>query len=183
MKQAMLVVDMQNDYFAGGNMELVGIEQATKKTQQALELCRTKNLPIIYIQHISNREGATFFLPNTDGVQIHQDLTPKSGEQIVQKNFPNSFRATLLHDYLQQEDIHELILCGAMTHMCIDTTVRAAFDLGYSCMVLSDACATRDMEFGGISIKASQVHAAFMAALSSPFAKVIAVNDLEGLLA
>ena len=183
MRQALLVVDMQNDYFSGGKMELVGIEQAAKKAEQALELCRIKNLPIMHIQHISNREGATFFLPNTDGVLIHKDLTPKSGEQVVQKHLPNSFRETLLHEYLQQEDIQELIICGAMTHMCIDTTVRAAFDLGYSCIVLSDACATRDMEFGGMSIKASQVHAAFMAALSSPFAKVISTSDLDGVSA
>jgi nicotinamidase-related amidase len=182
MKQALIIVDIQNDYFPGGKMELVGMEDAAKNAQRALELFRAKNLPIFHIQHVSNRAGATFFLPETDGVEIHESVTPKSGEYIIQKHFPNSFRDTSLNDQLQNLNVGEVIICGAMTHMCIDTTVRAAFDLGYRCFVVSDACATRSMQFGGVAIEASQVHAAFMAALSSPFAQVIEANKLESQL-
>lgn len=179
MKRALIIVDLQNDYFPGGRMELVDIEEAAINAQHALELFRAKMLPIFHIQHLSNRAGATFFLPETDGVEIHESVTPKSGEYIIQKHFPNSFRDTSLNEQLQSLGMEEAIICGAMTHMCIDTTVRAAFDLGFRCLVLSDACATKNMEYGGVTIEAPQVQAAFMAALSSPFAQVIEVNGLE----
>jgi nicotinamidase-related amidase len=84
-----------------------------------------------------------------------------------------------LKDQLQGLNVQEVVICGAMTHMCIDTTVRAAFDLGFGCVVVSDACATKNLEYDGAIIEAPQVQAAFMAALSSPFAQIVKVNELE----
>jgi nicotinamidase-related amidase len=179
MKRALIIVDIQNDYFPGGKMELVGIENAANNARHALELFRARNLPIFHIQHLSNRANATFFLPETDGVEIHECVTPQMGEHIIKKHFPNSFRETSLKEQLQRLNVEEIIICGAMTHMCIDTTVRAAFDLGFRCLVVSDACATKNMEYGGVAIEAPKVHAAFMAALSSPFAQVLEINGLE----
>ncbi|MCJ7772393.1 MAG: cysteine hydrolase [Desulfobacterales bacterium] len=179
MKKALIIVDIQNDYFPGGKMELVGMEAAAKNAKRVLELFRAKKMPIFHIQHISNRPGAIFFLPETDGAEIHESVFPKNSEAIVQKHFPNCFRDTSLQSQLQNLNVGEVIICGAMTHMCIDTTVRAAFDLGFRCLVVSDACATRNLEFGSVTIESSQVHAAFMAALSVPFAQVIDVNKLE----
>jgi nicotinamidase-related amidase len=182
MRPALIIVDMQNDYFSGGKMELAGIEEAAKNARHALELFRARNLPIFHIQHVSDRAGATFFLPNTDGVEIQENMAPKKGEHLIQKHFPNSFRDTSLNEQLKNLDIEEVVICGAMTHMCIDTTVRAASDLGFRCLVISDACATKNLEFGGAAIEARQVHAAFMAALSNAFAQVIEANMLESLL-
>ena len=182
MKRALVIVDIQNDYFPGGKMELVGMEAASKKAQRVLELFRTKDIPIFHIQHISNRQGATFFLPGTDGAEIHESVTPKSGEPVIQKHFPNCFTATSLREQLNDLGVKEITFCGAMSHMCIDTSVRAAFDLGFRCILVSDACATRNLEFGGITIEASQVHAAFMAALSAPFAHVIEAKKIESVL-
>lgn len=183
MKPALIIVDMQNDYFPGGRMELIGIEEAAENARHALELFRAKNLPIFHIQHLSNRADATFFLPETGGVEIHESVAPKSGEYLIQKHFPNSFKDTSLNGQLQNLNVEKVIICGAMTHMCIDTTVRAAFDFGFCCLVISDACATRNLEFGGVAIEAQQVHAVFMAALSNAFAQVIEANMLESLLA
>lgn len=163
-------------------MELVGIEQAAKNARAALDLFRAKKLPIFHIQHIMYREGANFFLPGTNGVEIHERLRPENGEPVIQKNFPNSFRGTSLNEHLQSLRIKEVVICGAMTHICIDTTVRAAFDSGFKCLLLFDACATRNLEFRGITVEASQVHAAFMAAISGLFAEVIATKDLEARL-
>ena len=182
MKRALVIVDIQNDYFPGGKMELVGMEAASQKAQRILELFRTKDIPIFHIQHISNRQGATFFLPGTDGAEIHESVTPKSGEPVIQKHFPNCFTATSLREQLNDLGVKEITFCGAMSHMCIDTSVRAAFDLGFRCILVSDACATRNLEFGGITIEASQVHAAFMAALSAPFAHVIEAKKIESVL-
>ena len=178
MKQACIIVDIQNDYFSGGKMELVGMEAAAKNAQRVLEFFRAQHIPIFHIQHLSNRPGATFFLPETYGAEIHDSVTPQSGESVIQKHFPNCFRDTALLNQLQELNVEDVTICGAMTHMCIDTTVRAAFDLGFRCSVVADACATRNMEFAGVRVEAAKVQAAFMAALSVPFAQIIDVDTL-----
>ena len=170
MKPALILVDIQNDYFPGGKMELFGMETAAQKAQMILNQFRTQRLPIFHIQHISIQPGATFFLPDTKGVETHPSVAPQEGERIIQKHFPNAFRDTPLLNELKKLKIETLVICGSMSHMCIDTTVRAAFDLGFSCTVISDACATRSLAFGDITTEAPQVHAAYMAALGSVFA-------------
>jgi nicotinamidase-related amidase len=65
-----------------------------------------------------------------------------------------------------------------MTHMCIDTTTRAAADLGFSCLLAHDACSTRALSFKGVQVPAENVQAAYLAALNGPFAKVMAAAEL-----
>lgn len=172
MKQGLLVVDVQNDYFTGGSMELFEMDEVASNCSKLLNLFRQKQAPIFHIQHIATREGATFFVPNTHGCEINESVKPYSNEPIVVKHYPSSFRETELNEMLKMAGVDEVIICGAMTHMCIDTTTRAAFDLGFKCHVISNACATRDLEFNGQLVKAIDVQAAFMAALSVPFAQV-----------
>ena len=154
-------------------MELVGMEAAASKASQLLQMFRERELGIFHIQHLSVRPGSTFFVPNTEGVKTYPLVAPLPGETVVQKNFPNSFRETELLQSLRDTGIDGLVMCGAMSHMCVDATTRAAFDYGFDCTVIQDACATRDLSFEGETVNASDVHAAFMAALSAPYAKVI----------
>ncbi|HYS42797.1 MAG TPA: cysteine hydrolase family protein [Geobacteraceae bacterium] len=178
MNNGLILIDFQNDYFPGGNMELVGIDEAAANARILLNEFRKAKLPVIHVQHISARPGATFFLPETDGARIHHMVTPREDETIVVKNFPNSFRGTSLLEILKKEKIDNLVICGAMSHMCIDATTRAAFDLGFHCIVVDDACATKDLIYKSKTIKASDVHASFMAALSVPYAKVISIKEI-----
>jgi len=178
MKKGLLLVDIQNDYFPGGTMELVGMEQAAARARQLLQQFRTSKAPIFHIQHLATRPGATFFLPETTGAQIHDLVAPLPGEQLVTKHYPNSFRETTLLERLRCESVTDLVICGAMSHMCIDATTRAAFDFGFNCTVVEDACATRDLSFQGKTIKAADVHAAFMAALMVPYAKVMRTEEI-----
>jgi len=97
---------------------------------------------------------------------------------VVTKVFPNGFRGTDLQDLLKKEGVGHLVICGAMSHMCIDATVRAAFDLGFRCTVVEDACATRNLSFRGESVPAWAVHGAFMAALQGIYAEVVSANDV-----
>ena len=177
MKQGLILVDIQNDYFPNGSMELVEMEKAAKNAQSILEIFRKKQMPIFHIQHLSMYPGATFFLPDTDGVKTHTSVAPLEGEAIITKQTPNSFRDTELLDSLNSAELKEIVVCGAMSHMCIDATTRAGFDLGFQCTVIADACATRDLEFNGVKVEAQKVHASFMAALSSPYAKVISASE------
>ena len=172
MKQGLIIIDVQNDYFQGGNMELVGMEVAADNCQRLLNRFREKQAPIFHIQHLSIRPGPTFFVPDTDGCEINQRVSPQADEAVLQKNFPNAFRDTELKEQLQAVGIEHLVVCGAMSHMCIDATVRAAFDLGYNNQLISDACATRDLKFEGRTVPASSVQDAFMASIHGLFAAV-----------
>lgn len=178
MNTCLMLVDLQNDYFPNGNMELVGIEAAAANARLLLDAFRQRNQPVIHIQHIAIHEGATFFLPDTNGSQINQLVVPQRDEIVVVKNYPNSFRDTPLLKILKQRNIKAILTIGAMSHMCIDATVRAAFDLGFTCMVADDACATKNLTFRDKSIFAPKVHAAFMAALSGSYANVYSTKAI-----
>jgi nicotinamidase-related amidase len=178
MRNCLILIDLQNDYFPGGTMELAGIEEAATNARLLLDEFRKAKLPVIHVQHLAARPGATFFLPETDGAKIHSTLTPIEDEAVVVKHFPNSFRDTSLLELLLDVKPDNLIICGAMSHMCIDATTRAAFDLGFNCIVAEDACATKDLVFKGSIIKAADVHASFMAALSVPYAKVVSTGEI-----
>lgn len=172
MNPALLIIDIQNDYFPGGKMELVEMDEVCQKAQKLLTHFRLNNWPIIFIQHLSIKPNASFFIPGTTGAEIHKSLKPLENETVIVKHYPNSFRETILHQFLQSQNLTELVICGAMSHMCIDTTTRAATDLGYSCTLIADACATRELVFNGQKAQAAQVQTAYMAALNGSFAEV-----------
>lgn len=179
---ALVVVDIQKDYFPGGAMVLSGAEAAAAKAGRALGWFRERGWPVVHVRHLSVRPGATFFIPGTEGVEFHPFVVPKAGEPVVEKHFPNSFRGTALQDKLDELDVKRVCVVGMMTHMCVDATTRAAFDLGYQCVVLADACATRDLEFGHVKVPAAHVQASFMAALDSVYAEVTGVKDMAASL-
>jgi nicotinamidase-related amidase len=177
MTTALLLIDIQNDYFPGGKMELEGSLEASLRAREILSLFRAKGLPLVHIQHVAARPGATFFLPGTDGVKIHQNVEPLPQEMIFQKNYPNSFRGIPLLDHLRDNQVDKVVVCGMMTHMCVDATVRAAFDYGLEVTVVHDACATRALTFGDQTIPAAQVQAAFLSALSFLYARVVSAAE------
>ena len=177
MVTGLVLVDIQNDYFPGGKMELVRMNEASSNTKDLLSIFRKNQWPTFHIQHISENEGATFFLPNTQGAELHESIKPLPEETIIQKKFPNSFRNTGLLKELKNVGVEQVVICGAMSHMCIDATTRAAADLGYSCTVIHDACATKNLEFGDNKILAEDVHDSFMAALRSAYANVLSSNE------
>jgi nicotinamidase-related amidase len=117
-------------------------------------------------------------LPQTNGVEIHGSVAPHQHEIVIQKTFPNSFRETPLLDYLRERHITQLVIGGMMTHMCIDSTTRAAADLGFECFLAQNACATKTLSFGGVTLPAESVQAAFLASLNGLFAKVQSVDAL-----
>ena len=178
MNTALIIVDIQNDYFPGGRMPLVGPVEASQQAARLLAHFRRTRWPIIHIQHLAVRPSATFFLPGTPGADFHPNVQPQPDEAIVQKNFPNSFRDTPLLDVLREKQISRLVICGMQTNMCVDAITRAAADYGFECIVAADACAARDLTFDGHTVPAEQVHYAFLAALHGSYAKVLKVDQI-----
>jgi len=167
MKTALLVIDIQKDYFPGGKMELVNPLEAAQKAYMLLQCFREHKQKTVHIQHISLSPTATFFISGDRGTDIHDSAAHFEGEPLVQKHYPNSFRETNLLDLLKGWGIERVIITGMMSHMCVDATARAAADFGFQVIVAEDACATRDLKFGDTVVPADHVHKAFMAALKS----------------
>jgi nicotinamidase-related amidase len=121
---------------------------------------------------------ATSFRPGSPGVSLYSSIRPLPGEAVVPKHHPNSFRKTNLLELLQTDEVSHLVICGMMTHMCIDATARAARDHGFECIVAADACATRDLTFAGATVPAAMVQRAFLAALNGTYAQVITTGEI-----
>lgn len=177
MSTALIIVDIQNDYFPNGKMELINPEIAAANAAKILEWYRQNNQNIFHVQHIASDPGLGFFLPNTEGVKLHEAVLPLEHESIIIKHFPNSFLKTELESKLKEKGITKLVVVGMMTHMCIDATVRAAADLGFETTLIEDACATRDLPYLDKVVPAEQVHYAFVSALNGIYANVISTED------
>ena len=182
MKTALLLIDIQNDYFPGGKMELEGTVEAAKKANELLQCFRDHGMPTVHVQHISREPDAAFFIPGDRGTDINDITAHYEGEPLVQKHYPNSFRETNLLDLLKEWRIERVIITGMMTHMCVDATARAAADLGFKLMVAEDAVATRALTYGNTTIPAEHVHKAFLVALKS-YGQVMPVEQILAYLA
>jgi len=182
MKTALLVIDIQKDYFPGGKFPLVNPEAAAKKAYELLQCFREHGGQHVHIQHISLEPDATFFIKGDSGSDIHDLVAHFEGEPIVYKHEPNSFLNTNLLELLKGWEIERVVVCGMMTHMCVEATARAASDFGFELVVAEDACATRDLKYGDTTIPADMVHKSFLAALRS-YGKVMKSEEIIALLA
>jgi nicotinamidase-related amidase len=182
MKTALLIIDIQNDYFPGGRYPLVKPLEAAQRAYMILQCFREQGGYHVHIQHVSHEPDATFFISGDRGTDIHDSVAHFEGEPIVYKHEPNAFLNTNLLELLRSWEIERVIISGMMTHMCVDATSRAASDLGFQVIIAEDACATRDLKYGDTIIPADMVHKAFLAALKS-YGKVMKSEEIIALLA
>ncbi len=177
MTKALLLIDIQNDYFAGGAMELVGMQQASGVAAALLALFRDAREPLIHVRHVFADPAAPFFRAETSGIEIHSSVAPLDNETVITKQQVNGFLQTELQAKLDAQGVDQLVICGAMSHMCIEGTSRAASDLGFKCQVVHDACATCDQEFDGRKLPAADVHGTAMSALGFAYAEVLSMDQ------
>jgi nicotinamidase-related amidase len=163
---ALLIIDVQEFYFPGGHVPLVNPEAASEKTATVLQMFRNQGLPVIHIQHAG-------------GVPIHKNVAPLPGEKVITKKEANSFNGTDLLNYLITRKIKRLVICGMQTQMCVEATTRAAYDFGFKCIVVEDACATRDLKYGRRTIFAIDVQACSYSIMNKYYASVIPAEGLE----
>ena len=175
-KSALLVIDLQNEYLPTGKLPLFNIEQATANALKVITKARQEGTQVIHVQHVAAPESP-IFEPSSTGIEFQDSVKPHPDETIVIKNNINAFLQTSLKEILDRSEITELVVIGAMSHMCIDAAVRSAADFGYKVKVIHDACATLALEFNGVQVPAAHAHATIMAAFEFACAQVISTED------
>ena len=166
---ALLIIDIQDFYFPGGAMPLVGPEAASLNAAKILEKFRAEGRPVIHVGHNAK-----------SNMGFHVSVAPKSGEKIFYKDEVNAFNGTDLLPYLKEQKVRRLVIMGMQTHMCVEAAVRAASDFGFECILIEDACATRNLKYRNREISAEDVHAATLNTLDRNYAAVV---DAETFLA
>jgi nicotinamidase-related amidase len=159
---ALLIIDVQQFYFPGGLMPLEGPEAASRNCARLIEKFRSAGQTVIHVGHNASKEKS-----------FHPDVAPLENEKVFYKDDVSAFNGTGLLAYLRERGIERLVVCGMMTHMCVEGTVRAAHDLGFQCVLVGDACATRDLEFGGRTVSAADVQTSTLATLDRAYATVV----------
>jgi nicotinamidase-related amidase len=175
-KRAIIIVDLQKDYLATGKFPLAGIDKAIANAAAVLAAARLAQDLVIHVRH-EGTVDAPFFGMGTEGAEIVPAMAPANGETVITKARPNAFHGTELQTVLTSAGIESVVIVGAMSHMCIDATARAAVDFGFKTTVIADACATRDLAFGDETVPSSMVHTAFMAALAFAYAEVVTTEQ------
>jgi len=169
---ALVLIDCQNTY-TGGVLELEGVQPALDEAAALLDRARSAGIPVIHIQH-DDGPGSLYDIGGESGAIVGR-VAPRHGERVVVKNYPNSFVQTDLDEQLKALDVSNLVLAGFMTHMCVNSTARGAFNLGYAPTVVAGATATRALpSLGGDPVPAAAMQAASLAALADLFAVVVA---------
>lgn len=176
-KQALVVIDVQNEYFPGGKLELEGVEAAGEAVARALTAARKAGVPIFHIRHENSDPGAARFAAASTGSEIAPCAAPLPGESVTTKRIVDSFAGTDLEEALAESGAEELVAAGMMTHMCVDAFLRAAGARGYSCVLLGDACATRELEWGGRKVAAVEVKTAFFAAFTFAGVRITGTDE------
>lgn len=177
---ALILVDIQNDYFDGGDWTLHNMAAAAQNAARLLAAAREKGDFVVHIRHENPSPDAPFFRPGSTGADIHAAVLPRSDEPVLTKGRANSFADTGLLGVLQAVQVEKLVICGAMSQMCIGATVRAAADFGFAVTLAEDACAARAIVFDGVEVAAEQVHASYMASLAMGYGQVVKTTDLLG---
>lgn len=165
-KRALLIIDIQEFYFKEGNSQLVNPEEASKNAAKLLAAFRESNQLVVHIRHAATKDSS-----------IHENVKPTENEKVIIKKYVNSYRETDLLDYLKKNEITEVVICGMMTHMCVEAAARASADFGFNVLVIDDACATRNLQFGDNTVEAADVHTSALATINGYYGKVISVDE------
>lgn len=174
--KALLVIDVQLDYFKGGASELVQPEAALANVKKLLSFFTARQWPVYLARHIGTAADG-FFKPDTRGCELHPDLQALADScSIIVKHYPNCFYQTTLAPELKRSEVTDLVICGMMTHMCVDSTVRQAYDLGYEVKLISDGCATKNLTWQTAELPAALVNKVIFSAVDGAFAQVLSTD-------
>ena len=145
MKKALLLIDLQNDYFPGGLFPLWNTDATLAAIEDAVSRAREAGILVVHIQHIASPEAgiAPFFNEGTEGAMIHPKILAAAPDApVVIKHFADSFFKTELEKVLAEHEVEELLVCGMMTQNCVTHTAISKSAEKYQVSILTDCCTT-----------------------------------------
>lgn len=176
MKRALLVIDVQNEYFTG-KLPVSYPAGSLDNILQAMDVAQAQELPVVVVQHTSPQENAATFRKGSAEWELHAEIAKRSGDLLIEKNLPGSFTGTNLEEWVRQHEIDTLVIAGYMTQMCCDTTARQALHLGFSVEFLSDATGTLAIKNNAGSVTDEELHRAILVTQAMRFSKVLPTAD------
>ena len=176
IRQALLVIDVQNEYFTG-RLPVTYPEGSFGNILKAMDHAARANIPVAIIQHTAPSKDSPTFRKGSDEWKLHPEVEKRKRDILIEKNLPGSFTGTELEKWLREQDIERVAICGYMTQMCCDTTARQAFHLGFQVDFLSDATGTLSVQNSAGSISASDLHQAVLVTMAAKFVRVVGTEE------
>lgn len=176
MKRAVLVIDVQNEYFTG-KLPVTYPENSFKNIKKTIDFANKNDIQVLLIQHNNPGKDSITFKKGTDEHKIHKEILKRDYDKIIAKNLPGSFTGTKLESLLKENNVDTITICGYMTQMCCDTTARQAMHLGFNVEFLSDATGTLDISNPAGKISAEELQKAILITQEMRFSEVITANE------
>lgn len=176
MSEALLVIDVQNEYFSG-KLPITFPHGSIVNILQAMDASHAARIPVVVIQHANRSAGAAAFVPGAPGFELHPEVTKRPHDVLIEKTLPGSFTGTGLDAWLKEHKIDTVTIAGYMTQMCCDTTARQAFHRGYTVKFLSDATGTLSITNSAGTISDADLHRAILVTQQMRFSQVMTTRD------
>jgi nicotinamidase-related amidase len=178
-KRALIVIDVQNEYFADGALPISDPPSETSLANigRAMDAAAASGVPVIVVRHGDSEPGAASFATGSKTWQLHPEIGRRAHDHLIEKTLPGSFTGTSLGDVLDEAGVDTVSITGYMTHMCVDTTARQAAHRGMSVEILHDATGSLSLENSGGSASGEELHRATLVAQGQFFADVLSTDD------
>ena len=176
MKQAVLIIDVQNEYFTG-KLPVTCPQGSLENILAVMDRARAAKIPVVIIQHTNTAPDAATFRKGTPGWELHDEIKQRHADIRIEKNLPGSFTGTGLEEWLKGEGVTCLTIAGYMTQMCCDTTARQAFHRGYTVNFLADATGTLAISNAAGSVSDADLHRAVLVTQQMRFSQVMTAGE------
>lgn len=178
MKRALLVIDVQNEYFSG-KLPISHPSESLDNILKAMDFAAANHIPVALIQHAAKSDDSPVFRKGSHEWELHPEIEKRPRDILIEKHWPDSFAETTLGEWLTNNGIDTLTVCGYMTQMCCDTTARRAYHLGYVVEFLADATGTLSFTNEAGTVTAEELHRAILVT-QCRFSKVMKTDEWIG---
>jgi len=176
MKEALLVIDVQNEYITG-KLPVTHPAGSLDNILKAMDWAHAGHIPVIVIQHTNVAPESPTFRKGTHAWELHDEVRRRHADVLIEKNLPGSFTDTALGTWLQDHSVDTVTIAGYMTQMCCDTTARQAFHLHYAVNFLSDATGTLSISNRAGSVSAEELHRAILVTQQQKFSRILTTEE------
>jgi nicotinamidase-related amidase len=176
MKRALIVIDVQNEYFSG-LLPITHPQGHLNNILRVMDAATAHEIPLVVVQHTFPKPDKPFFQRGTPEWELHPEVKARPHNLFIEKNLPGSFTGTELESWLRQQNIDTVVISGYMTHMCCDTTARQAVHRGFSVEFLSDATGTLPLKNTAGEVNAEELQRSILCAQQMLLSEVVSTDD------